>query len=449
MEIKENEKEDVSCAIKKRGGLLAKEECDELIKISSGNVSLFLQLIELDSETFEAVKQIYDSSYIITKDIIDTQTKTILELRTIKFNRIKELAKGSSGVAGKLNTLEPEEFEKVQRLFPLLRVKIDTNIIDAIKNSPRTLTDENCEEIKKIARGNTEVAARLISLTQEKFQEVQRLSALNIYINADIIDAIKNRPQALTDDDCEEIKKIARGDFEVTTQLISLTQEKFQEIQRLSALKIYINADIIDAIKNSPRTLTEADCEEIKKIARGNSEVAARLISLTQEKFQEVQRLSALNIYISADIIDAIKNRPQTLTEADCEEIKKYEEALTLLPNNFSLFAAFIKKPTEDWPAFQAFLERVERHCAAVLEIAQSFTNIATLNKDDMIAISKALLSKRELSPYELLDFARVAIKRESCWTFALTFMDPDSFLAIYEHHRRDSQLLPTKKTFR
>ena len=275
LEIKENEKEDVSCAIKKRGGLLAKEECDELIKISSGNVSLFLQLIELDSETFEAVKQIYDSSYIITKDIIDTQTKTILELRTIKFNRIKELAKGSSGVAGKLNTLEPEEFEKVQRLFPLLRVKIDTNIIDAIKN------------------------------------------------------------------------------------------------------------------------------------------------------------------------------RPQTLTEADCEEIKKYEEALTLLPNNFSLFAAFIKKPTEDWPAFQAFLERVERHCAAVLEIAQSFTNIATLNKDDMIAISKALLSKRELSPYELLDFARVAIKRESCWTFALTFMDPDSFLAIYEHHRRDSQLLPTKKTFR
>ena len=333
LEIQENEREDVSCAIKKRGGLLAEEECDELIKISSGNVSLFLQLIELDSETFEAVKQIYDSSYIITKDIIDTQTKTILELRTIKFNRIKELAKGSSGVAGKLNTLEPEEFEKVQRLFPLLRVKIDTNIIDAIKNSPRTLT--------------------------------------------------------------------------------------------------------------------EADCEEIKKIARGNSEVAARLISLTQEKFQEVQRLSALNIYISADIIDAIKNRPQTLTEADCEEIKKYEEALTLLPNNFSLFAAFIKKPTEDWPAFQAFLERVERHCAAVLEIAQSFTNIATLNKDDMIAISKALLSKRELSPYELLDFARVAIKRESCWTFALTFMDPDSFLAIYEHHRRDSQLLPTKKTFR
>ena len=333
LEIKENEKEDVSCAIKKRGGLLAKEECNELIKISSGNVSLFLQLIELDSETFEAVKQIYDSSHIITKDIIDRQTKTILELRTIKFNRIKELAKGSSGVAGKLNTLEPEEFEKVQRLFPLLRVKIDTNIIDAIKNSPRTLTDEDCEEIKKIARGNSEVAARLISLTQEKFQEVQRLSALNIYINADIIDAIKNRPQALTDE--------------------------------------------------------------------------------------------------------------------DCEEIKKYEEALTLLHSNFSLFAAFVKKPTEDWPAFQAFLECVERHCAAVLEIAQSFTNTAKLNKDDMIAISKALLSKRELSTYELLDFARVAIKRESWWTFALTFMDPDSFFAIYEHHRRASQLLPMKKTFR
>ena len=66
-----------------------------------------------------------------------------------------------------------------------------------------------------------------------------------------------------------------------------------------------------------------------------------------------------------------------------------------------------------------------------------------------MIAISKALLSKRELSTYELLDFARVAIKRESWWTFALTFMDPDSFLAIYEHHRRASQLLPMKKTFR
>lgn len=98
LEIKENEKEDVSCAIKKRGSLLAKEECNELIKISSGNVSLFLQLIELDSETFEAVKQIYDSSHIITKDIIDRQTKTILELRTIKFNRIKELAKGSWGL---------------------------------------------------------------------------------------------------------------------------------------------------------------------------------------------------------------------------------------------------------------------------------------------------------------------------------------------------------------
>ena len=98
LEIKENEKEDFSCAIEKRGGLLAEEECDELIKISSGKVSLFLQLIELDSETFEAVKQIYDSSYIITKDIIDTQTKTILELRTIKFNRIKEL-----GTVNKLN----------------------------------------------------------------------------------------------------------------------------------------------------------------------------------------------------------------------------------------------------------------------------------------------------------------------------------------------------------
>jgi hypothetical protein len=78
----------------------------------------------------------------------------------------------------------------------------------------------------------------------------------------------------------------------------------------------------------------------------------------------------------------------------------------------------------------------LKKNADFVLKIAQESTPGAQLCASDVLALAQRCLSRHDLSTYELIDFARVVIKRKSWWALMWTWVDHDTLHDLCDRQR-------------
>ena len=287
----------------------------------------------------------------------------------------------------------------------------------------------------------TEICGQsLKAFTLRKEEDAQpRESAYNFVAS---INSMLYENGMLTDDPLireaikDRVLKIAKGiqgDFFVN--IVIENKEGFPpRLHILGENFLKITPETIETMKELGDLLTREGCLKIKQIGGNNSSVIAKLIvlELEREKFDTVLQLHARQIRITDDIIDALKFREQTITTDEIDLLLHFSvrsrlvliELIKMAPHRLQDFKHVLAQNTIETSILKNLLRKTADF---VLQIAQGFAPGARLYASDVLALAQKFLSRSELSTYELIDFARVAIKRESWCALLWTYTDHDT----------------------
>ena len=202
-----------------------------------------------------------------------------------------------------------------------------------------------------------------------------------------------------------------------------------------------ITQETVEKMRDLGTFITQEDCLIIKHIAGNNPRVIADLIALEREKFDIIAELNKRNISITADIFDAVSCKANTLTT---DEIDLF---LHFSVGNHLVFLELLKMPHYRVQDFKKILELntmelnvnkvlLNKSANEVLKIAQESAPGAQLCASDVLALAQRCLSRHDLSTYELIDFARVVIKRKSWWALMWTWVDHDTLHDLCDRQR-------------
>lgn len=201
--------------------------------------------------------------------------------------------------------------------------------------------------------------------------------------------------------------------------------------------------ETIERMRAMSGLLTLEDCEKIKKIAGNNPSVIAKLIAvnLKREQLDTIQLLQTSQIRITTDIIDAIKCRDNTLTTDEIDLFLHFSvrnrlvfvELLKMAPHRVQDFKNILAQSTIEPKKHSNLLKKTADF---VLQIAQDFAPGSRLYANDVLTLAQKFLSRNELSTYELIDFARAVIKRESWYALMWTYADHDTLHDLCNRQR-------------
>ncbi len=228
-----------------------------------------------------------------------------------------------------------------------------------------------------------------------------------------------------------KIAKGIQGDFFVN-RAIARKEGSPPRLHILEENFLKIAPETVERMRAMGGLLALEDCLKIKQIAGNNPSVIATLIALEQEKFDTIIELHARHIRITADMIDAIKCRQNTLTTDEIDLFLHFSvrsrlvfiELLKMAPHRAEDFKNILAQSTMEHEEHRNLLKKTADF---VLQIAQGFAPDAVLCANDVLALAQKFLSRNELSTYELIDFARVVIKRESWCALMWSYADHDT----------------------
>jgi hypothetical protein len=237
-----------------------------------------------------------------------------------------------------------------------------------------------------------------------------------------------------------KIAKGIQGDFFVN-RAVAHKEGSPPRLHILEENFLKIAPETVEKMRAMGGLLALEDCLKIKEIARNNPSVIAALIALEREKFDIIAELNKRNISITADIFDAVSCKANTLTT---DEIDLF---LHFSVGNHLVFLELFKMPYHRVQDFKNILAQstmepkkhrnlLKKTADFVLQIAQGFAPGARLYASDALAFSLKFLSRNELSTYELIDFARVVIKRKSWWALMWTWVDHDTLHDLCDRQR-------------
>ena len=237
-----------------------------------------------------------------------------------------------------------------------------------------------------------------------------------------------------------KIAKGIQGDFFVN-RAVAHKEGSPPRLHILEENFLKIAPETVEKMRAMGGLLALEDCLKIKEIARNNPSVIAALIALEREKFDIIAELNKRNISITADIFDAVSCKANTLTT---DEIDLF---LHFSVGNHLVFLELFKMPYHRVQDFKNILAQstmepkkhrnlLKKTADFVLQIAQGFAPGARLYASDVLAFSLKFLSRNELSTYELIDFARVVIKRKSWWALMWTWVDHDTLHDLCDRQR-------------
>jgi hypothetical protein len=237
-----------------------------------------------------------------------------------------------------------------------------------------------------------------------------------------------------------KIAKGIQGDFFVN-RAVAHKEGSPPRLHILEENFLKIAPETVEKMRAMGGLLALEDCLKIKEIARNNPSVIAALIALEQEKFDTIAQLNKRNISITADIFDAVSCRANTLTT---DEIDLF---LHFSVGNHLVFLELLKMPYHRMQDFKKILELntmelnvnkvlLNKSANEVLKIAQESAPGAQLCASDVLALAQRCLSRHDLSTYELIDFARVVIKRKSWWALMWTWVDHDTLHDLCDRQR-------------
>lgn len=202
-----------------------------------------------------------------------------------------------------------------------------------------------------------------------------------------------------------------------------------------------ITPETVEIMRDLGTFITQEDCLKIKEIARNNPSVIAALIALEQEKFDTIAQLNKRNISITADIFDAVSCRANTLTTDEIDLFLHFSvgsrivllQLLKIAPHRVQDFQNILAQNTMELKQHRNLLKK---NADFVLKIAQESAPGAQLCASDVLALAQRCLSRHDLSTYELIDFARVVIKRKSWWALMWTWVDHDTLHDLCDRQR-------------
>ena len=237
-----------------------------------------------------------------------------------------------------------------------------------------------------------------------------------------------------------KIAKGIQGDFFVN-RAVAHKEGSPPRLHILEENFLKIAPETVEKMRAMGGLLALEDCLKIKEIARNNPRVIAALIALEREKFDIIAELNKRNISITADIFDAVSCKANTLTT---DEIDLF---LHFSVGNHLVFLELFKMPYHRVQDFKKILELntmelnvnkvlLNKSANEVLKIAQESAPGAQLCASDVLALAQRCLSRHDLSTYELIDFARVVIKRKSWWALMWTWVDHDTLHDLCDRQR-------------
>lgn len=239
-----------------------------------------------------------------------------------------------------------------------------------------------------------------------------------------------------------KIAKGIQGDFFVN-RAVAHKEGSPPRLHILEENFLKIAPETVEKMRAMGGLLALEDCLKIKEIARNNPSVIANLIilELEREKFDTIIALHARQIRITADMIDAIKCRTSALTTDEIDLFLHFSvrsrlvfvELLKMAPHRVQDFKNILAQSTMEPKKHRNLLKKTADF---VLQIAQGFAPGARLYASDVLAFSLKFLSRNELSTYELIDFSRVLIKRESWCALMWSYADHDTLHDLYDRQR-------------
>ena len=239
-----------------------------------------------------------------------------------------------------------------------------------------------------------------------------------------------------------KIAKDIQGDFFVN-RAVAQKEGSPPRLHILEENFLKIAPETVEKMRAMGGLLALEDCLKIKEIARNNPSVIANLIilELEREKFDTIIALHARQIRITADMIDAIKCRTSALTTDEIDLFLHFSvwsrlvfvELLKMAPHRVQDFKNILAQSTMEPKKHRNLLKKTADF---VLQIAQGFAPGARLYASDVLAFSLKFLSRNELSTYELIDFSRVLIKRESWCALMWSYADHDTLHDLYDRQR-------------
>ncbi len=204
-----------------------------------------------------------------------------------------------------------------------------------------------------------------------------------------------------------------------------------------------ITPETVERMREMGGFLAQENCLKIKQIAENNLSVIAKLIVLELElgKFDTIAQLNERNIRITGDVVDAISGRDNILTTDEIDLFLHFSvqnrlvfvELLKMAPHRVQDFKNILTKSTMEHKEHKILLRKTADF---VLQIAQGFAPGAQLYANDVLALAQKFLSRNELSTYELIDFARAVIKRESWCALMWTYADHDTLHDLCNRQR-------------
>jgi hypothetical protein len=237
-----------------------------------------------------------------------------------------------------------------------------------------------------------------------------------------------------------KIAKGIQGDFFVN-RAVAQKEGSRPRLHILEGNFLKIAPETVEKMRAMGGLLALEDCLIIKEIARNNPSVIAALIALEQEKFDTIAQLNKRNISITADIFDAVSCRANTLTTDEIDLFLHFSVGSRIV------FLELLKMPHHRVQDFKKILELntmelnvnkalLNKSANEVLKIAKESAPGAQLCASDVLALAQRCLSRHDLSTYELIDFARVVIKRKSWWALMWTWVDHDTLHDLCDRQR-------------
>jgi len=239
-----------------------------------------------------------------------------------------------------------------------------------------------------------------------------------------------------------KIAKDIQGDFFVN-RAVAQKEGSPPRLHILEENFLKITPKTVEKMRAMGGLLTLEDCLKIRHIGGDNPSIIAKLIAvnLEREKLDTIQQLHAKQIRITADMIDAIKCRQNTLTTDEIDLFLHFSvrnrlvfvELLKMAPHRVQDFRNILAQSTMEPKKHRILLKRTANE---ILQIARGFTPDARLYASDVLAFSLKFLSRNELSTYELIDFSRVLIKRESWCALMWSYADHDTLHDLCNRQR-------------
>lgn len=335
-----------------------------------------------------------------------------MNIKILKFLLFSSLVFGIFAEGGPQHTSTEEEFET------------STNSVESY-NPPQT---PRKQKSAKHVTFNDKDRLILIPTKKEFAEEFARAEFLNflekegISLTPVVVEAAKKRKQALSSNECSIILEIAQTDSDILARLIPLDYGQLQDAQQFYRKHSKINKHIIDAVMHYKKTiLMYADDTDDENLMEQNFKKIEIISNSLEVLFRKIPELQP-----SYEIVNAIQNRGEELTENDCEDIINLSE---IISSSKLLWMApdTLKK----------FKTRFNNEINAVLDIVHSYVPEAELNSADKTKIAKVLLDNGDFSIYRLIDFARSIVKRESWWAYCVMNINPDGLALFIDQNQK------------